>query len=104
MYKYKYIYIYIYIYDILWLNNHQLLISWNIFCHLFYFIGDLVDGLLVAGNQLAELDAYSANDSASQAAFLTGATRKYGAKAGQMTHAIVLHMNFWDLRVGMIWI
>ena len=34
------------------------------------------------GNQLAELDAYSANDSASQAAFLTGATRKYGAKAG----------------------
>ena len=32
-------------------------------------------------NQLAELDAYSANDSASQAAFLTGATRKYGAKA-----------------------
>ena len=35
------------------------------------------------GNQLAELDAYSANDSASQAAFLTGATRKYGAKAGK---------------------
>lgn len=32
-------------------------------------------------NQLAELDAYASNDSASQAAFLTGASRKYGAKA-----------------------
>lgn len=40
-----------------------------------------VSGFRSLRNQLAELDAYSANDSASQAAFLTGATRKYGAKA-----------------------
>merc|ERR1719453_229390 len=32
-------------------------------------------------NQLAEIEAHSANDSASQAAFLTGAKSKYGAKA-----------------------
>lgn len=32
-------------------------------------------------NQLAEIDAHNANDSASQAAFLTGASSKYGAKA-----------------------
>lgn len=40
-----------------------------------------VSGFRSLRNQLAELDAYAANDSASQAAFLTGATRKYGAKA-----------------------
>eukprot|EP00490_Sorites_sp_Unknown_P025547 CAMPEP_0114688316 /NCGR_PEP_ID=MMETSP0191-20121206/63346_1 /TAXON_ID=126664 /ORGANISM="Sorites sp." /LENGTH=1102 /DNA_ID=CAMNT_0001975657 /DNA_START=40 /DNA_END=3348 /DNA_ORIENTATION=+ len=40
-----------------------------------------VSGFRSLRNQLVELDAYSANDSASQAAFLTGATRKYGAKA-----------------------
>ncbi|CAJ1453665.1 unnamed protein product [Effrenium voratum] len=38
-------------------------------------------GFRALRNQLAELDAYAANDSASQAAFLTGASRKYGAKA-----------------------
>jgi len=32
-------------------------------------------------NQLAEIDACAANDSASQAAFLTGSSSKYGAKA-----------------------
>ncbi|CAE8620147.1 unnamed protein product, partial [Polarella glacialis] len=32
-------------------------------------------------HQLADIQAYSANDSASQAAFLTGASSKYGAKA-----------------------
>mmetsp|Transcript_60168 Transcript_60168/g.188446 ORF Transcript_60168/g.188446 Transcript_60168/m.188446 type:complete len:1143 (+) Transcript_60168:55-3483(+) len=32
-------------------------------------------------NQLAEIEAHSANDSAGQAAFLTGARSKYGAKA-----------------------
>mmetsp|Transcript_123085 Transcript_123085/g.359351 ORF Transcript_123085/g.359351 Transcript_123085/m.359351 type:complete len:1144 (+) Transcript_123085:57-3488(+) len=32
-------------------------------------------------NQLAEIEAHTANDSASQAAFLTGARSKYGAKA-----------------------
>jgi type IV secretory pathway TrbD component len=52
---------------------------------------------------LAELDAYAANDSASQAAFLTGATRKYGAKAGQMTHAIILPIHLWYLDVFGSW-
>jgi hypothetical protein len=36
-------------------------------------------------NQLADIEAYKANDSASQAAFLTGANSKYGAKALRRT-------------------
>lgn len=37
-------------------------------------------------NQLADIEAYKANDSASQAAFLTGANSKYGAKALRRAH------------------
>eukprot|EP00746_Dinoflagellata_sp_MGD_P000261 gnl/MRDRNA2_/MRDRNA2_100464_c0_seq1.p1 gnl/MRDRNA2_/MRDRNA2_100464_c0~~gnl/MRDRNA2_/MRDRNA2_100464_c0_seq1.p1 ORF type:complete len:1140 (+),score=257.13 gnl/MRDRNA2_/MRDRNA2_100464_c0_seq1:110-3529(+) len=37
-------------------------------------------------NQLADIEAHKANDSASQAAFLTGANSKYGAKALRRAH------------------
>lgn len=40
-----------------------------------------VQGARELRNQLAEIDACAANDSASQAAFLTGSSLKYGAKA-----------------------
>jgi len=51
-------------------------------------------------NQLADIEAYKANDSASQAAFLTGANSKYGAKALRLAHgdgAVDSQARFQDL-------